>query len=281
MRTIIFTDLDGTLLDNDSYSHHAAGPALAALRQQEVPLVLCTSKTRLETEAVRVELGNKDPFIVENGAAVLVPRGYFPFPMLEWNSDGPYEVLPLGLPYPKVTDTLRRASETSGCAIRGFHNMSIEEVAIHSGLTIRAAELAKDREYDEPFQFLTDSPSEICRLLNRIEAEGLTWTRGGRFYHVQGLHNKGEAAKILASLFRRLSPDIVSVGLGDGPNDISLLEAVDVPIVIPSPHKENPTTWRRSTASWRHAPHPGPTGWNQAILGLLAERDLPTTGSRR
>ncbi len=266
---VVFTDLDGTLLDHESYSHQAA---LAALRDQNVPLIFCTSKTRLEVEAARAELGNEHPFIIENGAAILVPRGYFPSPLLEWKRERLYEVLPLGVPYSEAVAALRRASESSGCRVRGFHDMPVQEVAARCRLSLRDAELAKRREYDEPFEVLSDSRVEIFRLLNRIEVDGLTWTRGGRFYHIRGDHNKGQAARILADLFRRLSPAAVTVGLGDSPNDISLLDAVDVPIVIPSPHRGNPKEWQPSAARWRMAPCPGPTGWNLAILQVLDER---------
>ena len=74
---LVVTDLDGTLLDHDSYSHEAAQGALSLLEQLRIPVVFATSKTRAEVLALREELGNTDPFIAENGAAVLIPRRYF------------------------------------------------------------------------------------------------------------------------------------------------------------------------------------------------------------
>ena len=70
---ILFSDLDGTLLDHDDYRWHAAGPALERLKAANIPLVLNSSKTMPEIRALREELGNNDPFIVENGAAVVIP----------------------------------------------------------------------------------------------------------------------------------------------------------------------------------------------------------------
>jgi mannosyl-3-phosphoglycerate phosphatase len=243
---VIFTDLDGTLLDHDSYSYEPAKPALLALRAKRIPLIFCTSKTRAEVEALRDELGNDYPFIVENGAAILIPTGYFPFSLVTATCCDRYDVILLGVPYTEVVAVLKRAATTSGCAVRGFHDMSVAEVALGCGLSVRDAENAKTREYDEPFEVLTDSPALIGSLLNRIEEQGLTWTRGGRFYHARGRHNKGDAARFLAGLYRRSNPDATTVGLGDGPNDLSLLETVDVPI-----------------------PCCGPRAWNDAILRLL------------
>ena len=265
---VVFTDLDGTLLDRESYSHAAARPALEALRQREIPLVFCTSKTRAEVEAARKELGNRAPFIVENGAAICIPPGYFPFPFPASKVGGDYHVIRLGVPYPEVVAALRRASAHSGCEVRGFHDMTAAEVAKLSGLSLAQAELAKRREYDEPFVLLSDREVEIGSLLNRIEQDGLSWTRGGRFHHIRGRHNKGEAAAILTGLFRRVRAGVVTIGAGDGPNDISLLETVDLPIWIPTRHGTGLPTF---ASAWRLAPQEGPRGWNEAILQVLTE----------
>jgi len=269
MQYVIFTDLDGTLLDHESYSYQAALPALEAIRQKAIPLILCTSKTRSEVEAIRAELGVKHPFIVENGAAAFVPRGYFPFATRAQKSDGDFDVIELGIPYASVTAALRRAAEASGCPVRGFHEMTPEEVAERCQMSVPEAKLAKIREYDEPFEALSENPDVVGRLFSGVESEGLTWTRGGRFYHIRGRHNKGQAAEMLFGPFRRLNRTVVTVGLGDGPNDISLLSIVDIPIVLPQPHRQN--HWSAGTGSWRVAPHPGPRGWNEAVLQVLAQ----------
>ena len=66
---IVFSDLDGTLLDHGNYSHSAAAPALARLRHLEVPLILASSKTAAEIVPLRDELGFSDcEAIVENGS---------------------------------------------------------------------------------------------------------------------------------------------------------------------------------------------------------------------
>lgn len=54
-KIIIFTDLDGTLLDV-VYSYHAANEALHSIREQDIPLVICSSKTRAEIEFFDIDL---------------------------------------------------------------------------------------------------------------------------------------------------------------------------------------------------------------------------------
>ncbi len=70
---LIFTDLDGTLLDHDTYGYGDALPALELVKKRNVPLVLCTSKTREETSELRDELGLSHPFITENGGGIFIP----------------------------------------------------------------------------------------------------------------------------------------------------------------------------------------------------------------
>lgn len=76
-RIVVFTDLDGTLLDHATYRFDAALPALRLLKARQIPLVVCSSKTASEIEALRNRLRLSHPFISENGGAIFVPRGYF------------------------------------------------------------------------------------------------------------------------------------------------------------------------------------------------------------
>src|SRR4029434_2576627 len=93
---LVITDLDGTLLDHETYSWEAAHAAVDQLRRRDIPLILCTSKTRAETEDWRKELGNEHPFIVENGGALLIPVGYFRFTIPFSNHSGDCELIQFG-----------------------------------------------------------------------------------------------------------------------------------------------------------------------------------------
>src|SRR4030067_130990 len=98
LKTIIFTDLDGTLLHPRTYSYDEAKPALELIRKRHIPLVLCSSKTWAEIEAYRKRLDNRHPFIVENGGGIFIPEGYFPFPV-DGEARNGYRVIHLGTPY--------------------------------------------------------------------------------------------------------------------------------------------------------------------------------------
>ncbi len=74
-KTVIFSDLDGTLLDAVRYSFNDALPALSLIQAHGVPLVLCSSKTRAEIEACRQRMHNFHPFITENGGGIFILVG--------------------------------------------------------------------------------------------------------------------------------------------------------------------------------------------------------------
>lgn len=47
------------------------------LKEKNIPLILTSAKTRLEQNKIRKDLGLSDPYIAENGGAVVIPKGYF------------------------------------------------------------------------------------------------------------------------------------------------------------------------------------------------------------
>lgn len=264
MNTIIVSDLDGTLLDNRTYSFEAARPALETLRRAGIPLVLCTSKTRAEVEFWRDRLGNADPFIVENGGAVYIPQGYFPFRVPRAVSRDAYEVIELGSPYEELLATLEAAAREAGCRVLGFHHMRVAEVCLRSRLPVLQAELAKHREYDEPFEILSDG---AYRLLEAIERRGKRWTRGDRFYHILGNNSKAEAVSRLTALYRRTFEQVKVVALGDGWNDVDFLKAADLPVLVRSPYA---VALKRAVPRAVVTRSPGPHGWNEAVLEAVA-----------
>lgn len=269
-RLIVFTDLDGTLLDADSYSWEAAKEALDKLRESGVPLILASSKTRMEIEPLRSELKNRHPFIVENGGAVFVPKGYFNFPLERSVLRGDYEVLELGIPYAALRMALKDIERESGILLRGFGDMSEKEIAERTGLSMAAAALARQREYDEPL-VLDASPKHIQQLDESIQARGLCLVRAGRFYHLSGATDKGVACRYLSEAYKctaALAGDrVVTVGVGDSYNDVPLLANVDRPILVQKP--DGSYDLRAAIPGLKFAPDPGPIGWNRAVMEIL------------
>lgn len=268
-RLTVFTDLDGTLLDHETYSFAAAAPALDLLSREAIPLVLCSSKTRAEIELLQADLRLRHPFISENGGALFLPRGYFPFSVAEARPFAGYEVVEFGVPYYRLVETLQRVAGRLGVPVTGFSQMSVEEVARDCRLPMLEARLAKFREYDEPFRILDSRPAARSRLFQALHGAGLRCTRGGRYHHVTGVADKGLAVRTLRSLYGRAWGKVVSIGLGDSLNDLSLLQEVDFPIVVLNPAAGATTRLLSKVPGARLTRAPGPRGWNEAVLEVV------------
>lgn len=261
-KTIIFTDLDGTLLDAVRYSFDDAQPALSLIQARGIPLVLCSSKTRAEIVACRQHMHNLHPFISENGGGIFIPLGYFAAPVEASTFDG-YQLITLGMPYADIRHHFVALREQHGAKVRGFADMTAEEVARLTGLSCDGAALAKQRDFDEPFIF--DGEPDP-RFLQAIEDAGLHWTQG-RIFHIMGKHDKGLAVKILKTFYEREYGVVTSIGLGDSLNDLPLLHAVDRPVLIR--HEDGSFDSRIDMAGLVKTQSPGPQGWNETLLQLL------------
>lgn len=270
-RLVVFTDLDGTLLDHETYSYTPATEALDLLERKGIPLILCSSKTRAEIELIQVDLRLRHPFISENGGAIFIPRAYFPFTQEGTRSVEGHEVMEFGAPYWKLVEALHRISTELGIRVVGFSDMSVEEVAQDCKLSAMEARLAKLREYDEPFRILGSSPAARSRLLDALHEAGLRCTRGGRYYHVTGVTDKGLAIRKLMALYAEAWGNVLTVGLGDSPNDLPLLQEVDIPIVVRNPAVGAATRLLRKVPTARVSSGPGPRGWNEMVLEVFGQ----------
>jgi len=264
-RLVVFTDLDGTLLDHASYSFEPARPALESLLEAGVPLIFCTSKTRLETEHWRRTLANVHPFIVENGGAAFVPESYFGPDAGYDKRDGGYGVLEFGRPYPELRRALEAIRDSTGLPLRGFGDMSNEEIAERCGFSPEDAALAAIREYDEPFIGVDEIA--LPAVERAAAATGLGIVSGGRFHHLVGGGDKGRAVRALRDLYVKSRGPVRTAGLGDSPNDEPMLRAVDVPVLVRWP--DGGYAEAVDLPGLVVAPYAGPEGWREAVLGLL------------
>jgi len=271
-RVVIFADLDGTLLDHHTYSWRAARPALAVLRRRRVPLVLCSSKTRAEMEVLREELGNRHPFITENGGGIFLPRNYFSQDIPGKERVGRYACLALAKPYEEIVGELEEISRQAGAEVIGFHQMTPAQVAARTGLKVRQAELAKRREFDEPFFFAGSQAQAEAKFRRLARRRGLELTRGGRFWHLFAGSDKGRAVRRLIRLYRGAgAPRLLTVALGDSANDLPMLAAVQHPVLLAKPDGSFDREVVEKLPRVTRGEAPGPQGWNRAVLALLRD----------
>ncbi len=262
---VVFTDLDGTLLDRITYSYDKALPSVRRLLQKAIPVIFCSSKTRAEQEAYRHKLGLFHPFVVENGGAIFIPEGYFQFKFDYHKTKDGYQIIELGIAYREVRRMLEQIRADGKVSFRGFGDMTDHEVAADTGLDLQAARRAKEREYAETLK-LEGPPDEVNKALNAIKETGLNYVRGGRYYDVMGPNDKGKATRIVINLFQRKLAHLKTVAIGDSPNDLLMLLAVDIPVLV----QKTEGVWEEmDIPALRRVEGVGPEGWARAVEEIM------------
>lgn len=261
MQKIIFTDLDGTLLNHCDYRFDDATDALTQIGQNGYPLIIVSSKTAEEIKILQNKLGICEPFICENGAAIIYPSHYGKLGNPEGEIEHGYKKIVLGTLYDELVSFLNTFKKPLG--IRGFSDMEAEEIAELTGLSLEGALFAKRREYTEPFVIKDETLIEI--LIPEAERAGYSITRGGRFFHLKKAgSDKGVAVRRVLELFEAHTGEKpVSYALGDSDNDREMLECVDVPLVV---RKEDGSCLEGFS---RCSKSPGSKGWNELVTGVV------------
>ncbi len=262
---VVYTDLDGTLLDHHDYSYAAARPALDELRRGGVPVVLTSSKTFPELVMLADRLGLDHPVIGENGAFVAWPRAYDIGVPGDRERDG-YRIRRFGADHAGIVALLATLRADSSFRFEGFSDWDVATLAARTGLPPDDARRAGQREASEPIVW-RGSEAALSAFRRALADHGLTLVKGGRFFHVMGDTSKADAMRWLHHLLEeRRGRALTSIALGDGPNDLQMLEAADVAVVVANPDSD-PIAPQADRILWTRLP--GPAGWNEAILELL------------
>jgi mannosyl-3-phosphoglycerate phosphatase len=267
-QVLIFSDLDGTLLDHYSYDHIDAKPSMDRLASQGVPIIPNTSKTFAEVLILREKLKLNGPFIVENGAAIYIDKDFLPAkPKGAIWKDGfwrktfsPNRNYWLGL--------IKKTMPEYHSLFESFSEMSLERLSELTGLSLEEANLASQRQFGEPL-YWKGSETQLESFVTKLEGLGAHPVKGGRFLHVGGNCSKGVALSWLLKEYQRQHKELslITISLGDGNNDIAMLEAADIAIRIASPVHEPPklSKTERVYTSTEY----GPRGWAEILDQLL------------
>ena len=249
---LIFSDLDATLLDHNTYSFQEALPALQLIRKRKIPLILSSSKTYDEMIVIRKELNNHDPFIYENGSGI-----YF-----EGNK------VSLGISHSEISNLLQDLKKRF--SFISFYELGPEGIQKETGLDIYASERAYRREFTEPLIW-KDSTQNLIIFKQLLQQNNLTAAQGGRFLTISSTKNKGDALLWVKKRYESIAKvKITTIGLGDSENDINMLDCADNAIIVRHPKKLPPNI--NGHASLIITDAIGPKGWNEAIINILDEQ---------
>lgn len=257
MKQLIFTDLDGTLLD-EKYRYDVSRPAVQWLKSLNFPVIFCSSKTFAEQEFYRTALDISAPFIVENGNAVFITKHYFTVPVNAQRETADFLVIELGKPVAEIRATLANIRSETGIGFKCYCDLSVAEICAITGLDKAAAKCAATRDYSETILTpLTETEQQTIR--DALKPFGLVAVSGGRFFTVtSATADKGTAVRLLAEIFRQQFGEVHTVSLGDSANDVSLLAATDVAFLV----QKQDGTWQDIALPNLHKINGiGPKGW--------------------
>ncbi|MBX2842712.1 MAG: mannosyl-3-phosphoglycerate phosphatase [Flammeovirgaceae bacterium] len=235
-KPIIFTDLDGTLIDFKTYSFERIKDTVEKLTTKGIPIVFCSSKTRVEQAYYREALNNDHPFITENGSAIFVPKDYFNFQFDFQKVIGNYKVIELGVDYDTIRKTIIAARENTKVVNFGYADLTLEEISSIIKLPDEAAKRAATRDYTETIIKGDVSSSAFEAFKEELLNNNLVCVSGGKYHTVMGKQSdKGKAVEKLASLYQQAFGEITTIGLGDSANDQPLLRTVDKAFLVQKP----------------------------------------------
>lgn len=270
-KLLIFTDLDGCLLDHHDYGFAPAAALLRKLESLHIPVIPNSSKTAAELRHLRGALNNTHPFIIENGAAVFIPIGYFPKQPEGCDRIGDFWVK-------TFTQPRRHWLELIACSRVGkdkfqtFAESTLANIVDLTGLQADAAARASQRQYGEPVAW-HGTEAERDRFVAELRQLGANVLEGGRFLHVSGECDKGKAMNWLATQYKQaLHLPVMIIAAGDSQNDIAMLESADIALLVPSPAHALPTF--APPRQMYVAARQGPSGWAESVSAILANLNI-------
>jgi mannosyl-3-phosphoglycerate phosphatase family protein len=268
-RMMVVTDLDGSLLD-ERYSWDAALPALQRLQELKMPLVLNSSKTLSEMRELVNCLGTIAPIVAENGGLIAVHEDAG---LLSQEDalvrSGRYLIEVNGLSRDVILAQAHALRAKFDYNFSGFADWSTDQVCEHTGLSRPMAERSLERHATEPILW-DDTTERLAEFTAALATEGIRILRGGRFLHLMGIADKADGMRAALDLYKKQQPgtEWLVVSVGDSANDLAMLEAADIAVVIP--HEDGPHI-QPDAAQVIHAPAPSTVGWNEAILTIIKD----------
>ena len=268
VQPIVFTDLDGTLLDHYSYSFESAIPMLEKLEHLRIPVIPITSKTFAEVSRLRDQLNNKHPFIVENGAAIAIPKNYFEEHLDNWVDEGDFWICPNSKPRKYWNEMLEKNAQAFAGEYETFTSVvdhkgyqGLQEI---TGLNLSQAILSNERKYSEPVHWLGSDSSKQAFIKTLTNAGG-TLLQGGRFLALGDAVDKGSALLQLSDIYQQIGgfKAMHSLALGDSGNDVSMLEIASSAVVIKSKTHDAPALNRQDNLYVSNLY--GPEGWAESV----------------
>ncbi len=262
---LVFSDVDGTLQDSHTGDWQPAAQWLARLREYHVPLILCSSKTAAEMIAVQRMVGLEGmPFIAENGAVIQLDE--------HWQGNENYPRIITGSSHTEIAKVLVELRKRDGYKFTTFSEMDERILADVAGLPPAQASLARLQEASETLIW-RDSDERMQAFDAALAQLGLRFVQGARFWHVLDERSgKDQAVSWLIRQYHHYSGIThITIGLGDGPNDAPLLDAVNFAIIVKGLNRHGVHLQHDTPERVYHCALEGAAGWREGMDYVLGD----------
>ncbi len=251
----VLTDLDGTVLEPDGSLLPEAVAAWHELAAAGAVVCPVTSKTAAEVALFLAGLGVASPAGGENGGVVIA-------------ADGTVELAPAAVAVVELERVVASLRAQTGAPIESF--LELPDARLEALTGLRGAAVAAARSRVATLPLLVDRAWDDALGAALAAAASLRLVRGNRFLHLQGRHDKADVVPRLLALVGP-GPGRV-VACGDAANDLELLRAADIRIIVPGSSGPDPALVA-AIPDAVVAPWPHGRGWAGALVELVRRSD--------
>ena len=266
-RYLIFTDLDGTLLNHENYSFGNNMKIISTIIRNKNEIVFNTSKTFRECKKLLKELKLLNmPFSAENGAVLYFPKIRFN----KIKNSSSFDI------YWKL-----RIAKLSSKNWYQFLKQKQKKYNFLIAQDLSSKILKKYTNLDDTSKMLNREASQIIlwedSLVNlkkfknelKSEKQGVL-IQGSRFMQVSSVCNKRIAKKLISHAYDYQFYGTYSkntIALGDSKNDIDMLNSAIYPCLINNPSGSFPKL-RSNKKNILKSSKFAPDGWSQVLYKL-------------
>ena len=221
---LIFTDLDGTLLNRDTFNFDSIKTFLNELKNKNIIIIPNSSKTEDEIIEFNNEANFKFPFISENGS-IIHNLNFLSdeFPDKIILAKNVYEIQ-------NIFDKNINQDLKAKCKVISSLTKS-EQIQIF-GLPENKLKNVFKRTCTIPIKFVGNNEEKLL-LKNMLSEIGLDLKDGGRILNLGDRINKADAMKkIIIMLQQKFKSKPKTIAVGDNHNDLEMLKNSDIPCLV-------------------------------------------------
>ena len=251
---VIFTDLDGTLLDKNTFKFDKIEKYFRELLSKDIIIIPNSSKTEAELSDFNKQYNLNLSFIAENGSSIhglnLIHKNLPEKMLLSKTTDEIYKIYKQNItPYLKEKITF----------ILNLKSKEQEEIF---SLPLDKMTLAIKRNHSIPIIF-NGTESEKNELIKIMNDSGLTIQTGGRIINICGNVNKSKAISRTVELINtKINDEIITIGVGDNQNDIEMLRHTDYACLVKNDNFDSSLI---NIDNLIKSSEPSPEGWADVI----------------